>query len=57
MIITAGSVFPGIQDLMHKFDELTGQERAERIEDIKKHLSDLMIVLRQATLWLSDDKI
>ena len=42
---------------MHKFEELKGTEKTDRIKDIKKHLSDLMIVLRQAANWLDDDKI
>ena len=43
------SVFPGISDLMHQFSDLTGSEKEERLERIKRHLSDLMIMFKQAT--------
>lgn len=53
----AGTVFPGIKDLMHDFGDLTTAEKPERIKMLKRHLSDLMIAFRQATFWLSDDLI
>ena len=46
---------PGIGDLLHEVDKLDTDQRKERFKDIQKHLSDLMIVLRQAASWLSTE--
>lgn len=48
------SVFPGIGDLMHGINDLTGKEREDRIKDLKKHVSDLMILLKAAADYLKD---
>jgi len=50
-----GAAFPGISDLLHEVDKLDTDQRKERFKDIQKHLSDLMIVLRQAASWLSTE--
>lgn len=50
-------MFPGLSDLMHKFDDLDNDEKLAKIKEVKKHLSDLMIVFRQATSWLLDTSI
>ena len=42
---------------MHDFDKLEEDERMTVIEQVKKHLSDIMIVFRQANGWLEDDVI
>ena len=47
-----GAAFPGISDLLHEFDKLEEEERAERLLELRKHLSDLMILFRQAASWL-----
>ena len=41
---------------MHDFDKLEEDERMTVIEQVKQHLSD-MIVFRQAKGWLEDDVI
>jgi len=53
--IYGGAAFPGIGDLLHEVDKLKSDEKIERFKEIRKHLSDLMIVLRQAASWLSTD--
>jgi len=50
-----GAAFPGISDLLHEVEKLDTGERRERFKEIRKHLSDLMIVLRQAASWLSTE--
>ena len=47
-----GAAFPGISDLLHGLDELETEERAERLLELRKHLSDLMILFSQAASWL-----
>ena len=50
---SGGAAFPGISDLLHDIENLEEGKRKERIRNIKKHLSDLMIILQQAASWLS----
>merc|ERR1719300_721216 len=52
----AGSVLPGLRDLTHGFEKLEEDQKLKKVDEVKKHLSDLMIVFRQAANWL-DDKI
>ena len=47
-----GAAFPGISDLLHEVDKLEEKERDERFLELRKHLSDLMILFRQAASWL-----
>ena len=42
---------------MHDFDKLEKDEKMAVIERVKKHLSEIMIVFRQAKDWLEDDVI
>ena len=46
------SAFPGISDLLHEIDRLSEEERKKRWEEIKKHLSDLMIMVQSAEQFL-----
>merc|ERR1719369_1783444 len=50
-----GAAFPGISDLLFGWEKLDNESRVIRFEEIKKHLSDLMIILRQAASWLSTE--
>jgi len=47
-----GAAFPGISDLLHEVDKLSEEERRERFTELRRHLSDLMILFRQAAAWL-----
>ena len=46
------SAFPGIGDLLHEIDRLPNKEREERWEQIKRHISDLMIMVKSAEEFL-----
>lgn len=48
-----GAAFPGIADLLHEVEELSPEERDQRTTKLRRHLSDLMIVFRQAASWLA----
>lgn len=48
------SVFPGISDLLHDIDSLSPDEFSARIEQLKRHVSDLMIVIKAAGNYLKD---
>merc|ERR1712029_805693 len=49
-----GSAFPGIGDLLYKFDQT--QENSEEnklvLKQIKKHVSDLMVIIKRAANYL-----
>jgi len=47
-----GSAFPGIGDLLFGIDELDEGQRKERIKQLKRHVSDLMIVITRAAKYL-----
>jgi len=47
-----GAAFPGISDLLHEVDKLSEEEKKERFTELRRHLSDLMILFRQAAAWL-----
>jgi len=51
----SGAAFPGISDLLHDVEKLTPKQKTEKFKEVRKHLSDLMIVFRQAAGWLSND--
>jgi len=51
----AGAAFPGLQDLLHGAETLDGEKKRSRFKEIRKHLSDLMIVFHQASSWLSQN--
>ena len=44
-------------DLLHGIGDLNNEEKGKRLVELRKHLSDLMIVLRQATSWARDVNI
>ncbi|XP_063877913.1 glutamate carboxypeptidase 2-like [Scylla paramamosain] len=50
----AAAGFPGLLDLLYKIDTLQGQERADREEAIKKHVSQLTILMHAAAKFLKD---
>ena len=52
-----GTSFPGVRDLMQDFDKLEEEEKTAVIERVKKHLSEIMTVFKQAKDWLEDDHI
>jgi len=47
-----GSAFPGLGDLLYGIDELSGEDRLQRIKQLKRHISDLMIVINRASDFL-----
>ena len=51
-----GSAFPGIGDLLYKLDEVkegdTSPEYKAVLKQIKKHVSDLMIIIKRAAHYL-----
>ena len=57
MKFSAGASFPGIRDLMHDFDKRLDNQKIVVIERVRKHLSEIMIVFRQAKNWLEDGEI
>ena len=57
MFVLAGSSFPGLRDLIFDFDDLEGKDKLERVTEIKKHVSDLLIMFRQASHWLKDANV
>lgn len=48
-----GSAFPAIHDLLHEIQKLEGEHLEERWEQIRIHLSDLMIMVQSAAKFLS----
>ncbi|XP_076040569.1 N-acetylated-alpha-linked acidic dipeptidase 2-like [Oratosquilla oratoria] len=50
----ASSAFPGLADLMYKIDDLQGQELEERKNALRRHISDLTIIVQQAANYLKD---
>ena len=42
---------------MHEFDKLDEDEKTAVITRVKKHLSEIMMVFRQAKGWLDDEII
>jgi len=51
-----GSAFPGIGDLLYKLDEVQGDTSSSEykavLKQIKKHVSDLMIIIKRAAHYL-----
>ncbi|TRY80424.1 hypothetical protein TCAL_04806 [Tigriopus californicus] len=52
----AGS-FPGISDLLFHFDSLTSQEQGDRTKQLDRHLSDLMILIKNAANFLKNPEM
>ena len=54
MCVCAGSAaFPGVSDLLHEVEKLAPEDLEVRMEEVKQHLSDLLIVFHQAEEWLA----
>ena len=47
-------VFPGVSSLLHGIQDLPQAEQNERVEMIKRHLSDLLVMLKGAADFLND---
>ena len=48
-----GAAFPAIGDLLHEIEKLTGEEKETRWKEIKRHVSDLMIMVNEAARFLN----
>ena len=48
-----GGAFPGISDLLHEIDDLDDIPKAARWKEIRRHVSDLMIMIQEATRFLN----
>jgi hypothetical protein len=48
-----GGAFPGIGDLLHEIDDLEDIPKAARWKKIRRHVSDLMIMILEATRFLN----
>jgi hypothetical protein len=46
------SALPGITDLLHEINDLETTAKEQRWEEIKRHLSDLMIMIQEAARYL-----
>ena len=46
------AAFPGISDLLHEIEKLRGEESLKRWEEVKRHISDLMIMVQDAANFL-----
>ena len=57
IIFAASSVFPALGDLMDKFEQLKDKKKEQRLKEVKKHISDIMLTFRRAASWLDDDVI
>lgn len=48
-----GAAFPGISDLLHEIDDLPKEENVKRWKEVKRHVSDLMIMINEAARFLN----
>ena len=48
-----GAAFPGISDLLHEIDDLEPEEKSKRWKELKRHVSDLMIMVNEAARFLN----
>ncbi|XP_064110868.1 N-acetylated-alpha-linked acidic dipeptidase 2-like [Macrobrachium nipponense] len=53
----AAAGFPGISDLLYRIDDLQGEELSKRHKEIRRHISDLTILLQKASGLLEDFNI
>ena len=44
----ASAGLPGLSDLLHKYEELTDEEKEKRKEEIQIHITKLMVMVNQA---------
>ena len=49
----AGAAFPGISDLLHEIDDLDTVAKSARWKEIRRHVSDLMIMIQEAARFLN----
>ena len=49
----AGAAFPGISDLLHEIDDLKDGAKSARWKEIRRHVSDLMIMIQEAARFLN----
>ena len=52
-----GAAFPGIIDLLHEIDDLDNESKKKRYEKLKRHVSDLMIMIKEASRFLLSTEI
>ena len=52
-----GAAFPGIIDLLHEIDDLDNDSKKKRYEKLKRHVSDLMIMIKEASRYLLSTEI
>ena len=56
-----GSAFPGLGDLLYKLEQIPVREVSEEynkvVKQIKKHVSDIMIIIKRASHFLKPIKI
>lgn len=52
-----GAAFPGIIDLLHEIDDLDNDSKKKRYEELKKHVSDLMIMIKEGSRFLFSTEI
>lgn len=50
----ASAGFPGLNDLLYGYNDLTTEQKVERDEEIKRHVSDLTILTNRASSLLTD---
>ena len=50
----ASSGFPGITDLLFDYEEVKAQDKIQRENELKKHVSDLTIMTHRAISMLTD---
>ena len=49
----ASSGYPGLSDLLHKYENLTQEEKMARLEEIQIHLTKVMVSIHQAAALLA----
>jgi hypothetical protein len=51
------SAFPGLADLLTDLKDSTGDERKKNLKELKRHASDLMIMINNAADFLNPPEI
>ena len=51
------SAFPGITDLLHEIEDLDNESKKKRYQELKRHVSDLMIMIKEASRFLLPPEI
>ena len=56
-----GSAFPGLGDLLYKLEQIpvreVSEEYARVVKQIRKHVSDIMIIIKRAAHYLKPVKV